>query len=123
MSSCDFAEMVPHRLDLDEVDVDCAQHVFANQFLVLMLEVLIAPAGYNELIFARLAAINLVVAIEKGSVADEDWHLETLVHKSKVLFVGQSGDPHVGGVLRHDVFEVLKKLNEFLWQYAINSYL
>lgn len=123
MSPCDFAEMVPHRLNLDVVDVHCAKHIFPNQFLVLMFKVFIAPARCHELVFARLTAIDFVVAIEEGTVADKKRHLETLVHKSKVLFVGQSGDPHVGGVLGHHVFEVLEELNKFLRQNAIYSYL
>lgn len=65
MCACDFAKQVPHRLDPNVVDVDCANHISPSHFSVSISVLLIAPATRDELILARLLPIYFVVTVKK----------------------------------------------------------
>ena len=51
---------------------------------MFLSELLISYPRYDELIFARLAPIYMIVCVEKGSVFDHKRHLVALVHDLKV---------------------------------------
>ena len=121
MGADDFAVAVLVGADPQVVDVDGANYVLASQFGVLVFEELVAPPRNNKLVLARLAAVDFVVAVEEGPVADQKRHLDPLVHHFEAVVVGQARDPHAFLVARQLLVKVLEELNELFWLNVISS--
>ena len=86
---------------------------------MLLCEPLIANARYNELIFAGLAAIDMVVSVKKAPIGYHKWHLVALVDDLVVTVPVNRLDLYflvVGGQNDHLVAEVVDKL---VWHYIL----
>ena len=76
----------------DKIDVNDSDNVRAGNTCMFLGKLFISYSRYDELILARLAAIYMIVCIEKGSVLDHKWHLVALMHYLKVSILVQLSD-------------------------------
>lgn len=112
--------LVPNGTHSNKVDIDSTYHVSPRSSCMLFCEPLIANARYNELVFPRLAAIDVIVSVKKASIVDHKGHLVALVHDLVVTVPVNGLDLYflvVGGQNDHLVTEIVDKL---VWHHVLH---
>ena len=114
---------VTNRPYADEVDIDSADDIFACDSRMLLRKLFVADPRDNELVFAWLAPVYVVVGIEKRPVVYHERHLVSLVDYPEVTVPVQWCDLHLAVIARQDFHLVAKVLNELLRHYVLYLYL
>lgn len=120
-SPVDLPTVVASRSDTDVVDVHLSNYILASTGSVLADKNLIAMARCNKLVFAGLAAINVIVGVEEGSIGKHPGHLPPLVNyeEASVLIDFFHFDHFV--ILWHDLMLLVEELDELLRGHSIRD--
>lgn len=62
---------------------------------MLSLHKFVAPSRYDELVLPRLTSVNFVVAVKERAIANQEWHLNTLVDDFKSVVIRQASNTDV----------------------------
>ena len=87
---------------------------------MLRSEFFVSSSANNELIFAWLAPIYVIIGVEKRPIANHNGHLVALMHDLKVSIHVKRCNLDLLVILRQDVHLMPEVVDELLWEDVLN---